>query len=149
MATLPQVLAELASVVEEPKYRFINAAAGIVNTAATLFFSADNLVNGGGSIKAEVETQRLPLRPVEVPVIDLAQWMLDTFQHDDFILVKMDIEGAEFDLVPRLIQTGAIRLIDDFKLEWHDRFKSEWVAKRWQITKELAELGIKTDGAWI
>ena len=36
---------------------------------------------------------------------------------NDFCVLKMDVEGAEFQLVPHLIATGAHRLIDEFFLE--------------------------------
>lgn len=38
--------------------------------------------------------------------------------------MKMDVEGTEFDLIPKLIENGAISLIDELFLECHDN--------RWQ-----------------
>ncbi|KAG5063440.1 hypothetical protein JHK85_004623 [Glycine max] len=50
---------------------------------------------------------------------DFANWLKKTVSKNDFVVMKMDVEGTEFDLIPRLIKTGAICLIDDIFLECH------------------------------
>ncbi|KAL2333036.1 hypothetical protein Fmac_014249 [Flemingia macrophylla] len=50
---------------------------------------------------------------------DFAEWLKSAFTRRDFVVVKMDIEGTEFHLIPRLIHTGAICLIDELFLECH------------------------------
>mmetsp|Transcript_10962 Transcript_10962/g.18648 ORF Transcript_10962/g.18648 Transcript_10962/m.18648 type:complete len:214 (+) Transcript_10962:473-1114(+) len=54
-----------------------------------------------------------------VPAIDLAGFLRTHAREDDFVVVKMDIEGAEFVVVPHLITTGAACLIDEIYLECH------------------------------
>lgn len=50
---------------------------------------------------------------------DFASWLKSTISNRDYVLVKMDVEGTEFHLIPRLIETGAICLIDEMFLECH------------------------------
>lgn len=50
---------------------------------------------------------------------DFAEWLKGAVTKRDFVVVKMDVEGTEFHLIPRLIQTGAICLIDELFLECH------------------------------
>ncbi|WOL04607.1 hypothetical protein Cni_G13329 [Canna indica] len=50
---------------------------------------------------------------------DFAAWLQRTVTEKDFVVMKMDVEGTEFDLVPRLFKTGAICLIDELFLECH------------------------------
>ncbi|KAK1428015.1 hypothetical protein QVD17_16833 [Tagetes erecta] len=50
---------------------------------------------------------------------DFANWLMNTVTEKDFVVMKMDVEGTEFDLVPKLIETGAICLIDEVFLECH------------------------------
>ncbi|KAF5821050.1 putative methyltransferase FkbM, methyltransferase type 11 [Helianthus annuus] len=50
---------------------------------------------------------------------DFADWLKNTVTENDFVVMKMDVEGTEFDLIPRLIETGAICLIDEVFLECH------------------------------
>lgn len=50
---------------------------------------------------------------------DFAQWLKTVVSEKDFVVMKMDVEGTEFDLIPRLFETGAICLIDELFLECH------------------------------
>lgn len=50
---------------------------------------------------------------------DFANWLKNTVSKKDFVVMKMDIEGTEFDLIPRLFETGAICLVDELFLECH------------------------------
>ncbi|MQM15036.1 hypothetical protein Taro_047973 [Colocasia esculenta] len=50
---------------------------------------------------------------------DFADWLKSTVSATDFVVIKMDVEGTEFDLIPRLFETGAICLIDELFLECH------------------------------
>lgn len=50
---------------------------------------------------------------------DFAWWLKSTAVERDYVVMKMDVEGTEFNLIPRLIETGAICLIDEIFLECH------------------------------
>ncbi|KAL3498299.1 hypothetical protein ACH5RR_041031 [Cinchona calisaya] len=59
----------------------------------------------------------------KVEALDLADWLIRSFSQRDFLVMKMDIEGAEVNMVKRLVESGAICLIDELFLECHyDRF---------------------------
>jgi len=45
----------------------------------------------------------------------------------DFVVAKMDIDGAEFNVIPALLATGAMRLIDELFIEFHH---SRWSWKQ-------------------
>ncbi|KAG8374460.1 hypothetical protein BUALT_Bualt11G0134500 [Buddleja alternifolia] len=55
----------------------------------------------------------------EIHGFDFADWLKNTVTERDYVVMKMDVEGTEFDLIPRLFQTGAICLIDELFLECH------------------------------
>jgi len=50
---------------------------------------------------------------------DLTKFVLNTIRPDDFAVLKMDIEGAEWRVLPHLIQSGALTLIDEMFVEIH------------------------------
>ena len=56
--------------------------------------------------------------------IDLAAFLRSHVTANDFVVVKMDIEGAEWEVVPHLVRHGAIRLIDDLFVEMHTNINS-------------------------
>ncbi len=147
MAQVAEVLKKAKAAQGKQAYYYVPAAVGTEDKLATFHFSVDNLVNGGSSM-LNVETHSENLSPAVVPVVDVASWMLASFNPEDHLLVKMDIEGAEFDVLPRLISTGAIKLIDEMKIEWHERFVAGKEDLKRDVIKDIAKLGIKVDGNW-
>jgi len=57
--------------------------------------------------------------PHRATSIDLNKWIMDNFNKEDFIHVKLDIEGGEYDVLPNMIKGGSIDYIDEFDIEFH------------------------------
>ena len=57
--------------------------------------------------------------PVSVESIDFSKWVKDTFSDDDYIILKLDIEGGEYDVLEKMIDDGNIKYIDKLYVEWH------------------------------
>lgn len=55
--------------------------------------------------------------PVTVPCFDLAAWLA---VREEGAIVKLDAEGAEYELVPHLIATGEDKRLNLLLVEWHD-----------------------------
>lgn len=78
-------------------------------------------------------------RPSLVPSIDFSQWLLRNFSKQDHIVVKMDIEGAEYKVLDRMLQDGTVGLIAKLRCEWHyDRFPSMTEAEHNRIRDAVA-----------
>tara|TARA_B110001452_G_C15235819_1_gene427872 strand:+ start:1821 stop:2726 length:906 start_codon:yes stop_codon:yes gene_type:complete len=58
-------------------------------------------------------------RRVRVPSIDLAQWLQNRFCAADLVVMKLDVEGAEYELLEHLVERGAMGLVDWLAVEWH------------------------------
>jgi len=56
---------------------------------------------------------------IEVVRVDLVSWLVKNFSRDDFIVVKMDIEGSEHKVLDKLIEEGAADFIDVLAWECH------------------------------
>lgn len=50
--------------------------------------------------------------PSDAHAIDFARWLEAHTRGADFVAVKMDIEGAEYDVLEHLLETQAIDRID-------------------------------------
>ena len=57
---------------------------------------------------------------LEIPCFDLSTWIADTFSEEDYIILKLDIEGAEYQVLNKIIEDGNIGLINELWGEWHD-----------------------------
>lgn len=55
---------------------------------------------------------------IQVISRDIAS-MIKNFDLSDFIVIKIDIEGAEYDLIMDFIKKDAIRWVDHFAIEFH------------------------------
>ena len=72
---------------------------------------------------------------ISVPAIDLAVPML-RLRPDEIVLIKLDVEGYEFELLPHLLESGALCLVDYLHIEWHPsvlpqaRLSRGWPARR-------------------
>ena len=51
--------------------------------------------------------------------IDIADFLQRRVIRDDFVVVKMDVEGAEYSILPHLVMTRSIFLIDELFVEIH------------------------------
>ena len=51
--------------------------------------------------------------------VDFSKWLLNNFEKHDSIVLKMDIEGAEFSVLPKMFDDGSIELIDKLFIEFH------------------------------
>jgi len=57
--------------------------------------------------------------PIQVQSIDFSKWIIDNFSKEDHIILKMDIEGAEYDVLEKMITDGSINYIKKAYLEFH------------------------------
>ena len=54
-----------------------------------------------------------------VPIVNVVQWMMDNFRESDFVVVKMDVEGAEHGILSGLLDHGKLGIIDILAFECH------------------------------
>ena len=60
--------------------------------------------------------------PIKVKCLDFSQWVLKTFDKDDYIILKMDIEGGEYQVLTKMILDGSIDYVNKLYIEWHSAF---------------------------
>jgi len=70
--------------------------------------------------------------------IDFSNWIRNNFQPKDYVIIKFDIEGAEYDVLEKIIQDGTLEYIDEIYIEWHSRFfnNKEKILSRESAIKE-------------
>lgn len=58
-------------------------------------------------------------QPVQVPCIDFSAWLARTFSGRDHVWLKMDIEGAEYEVLEKMLEDGSIDRVDKAFVEFH------------------------------
>jgi len=84
------------------------------------FYLAENKI--GSSLETGKNNIKLNDKVV-VKTIDLSKWITDNFSKDDYIILKIDIEGSEFKVMKCLFETKSIEYINEIYLELHSEDK--------------------------
>jgi len=124
----PNLIANLKTTY--PSVNVMEFAAFDVGGPAKLYFG-DLYINSSLHVeKCNVYADKY----VNVQTIDITKWLLDNFTKNDYIILTMDIEGAEFEVLERMFQLNAFNIIDEFYVEFHGRKISEnakLLEKKW------------------
>jgi len=104
-----------ADYLHHPEVKFLPYAAWIRNESLTLSLSSVD----GGQIQPKTGSSLSLPKLSRVRGLDFADWLMKTVTEEDYVVVKMDVGGAEFQLLPKMLNTGAICLVDELFLECH------------------------------
>ena len=81
--------------------------------------------------------------PIEVETIDLSKWIMDNFTKDDYIILKLDIEGAEYEVVEDLYETKILGYINEFHGELHGPKKGKRMIDDLKLIERLKKYDLK------
>ena len=114
-------------------YVFVPVATAASPGELTFFEGDAGLLIGGTS------PHGYAVRKHTVEQIDLSAWMKASFSKDDFLVLKMDIEGAEHEVLPKMIRDGTLSLVDVLLWECHTKHAH----RCWKLTQHLVEHGVR------
>lgn len=109
--------------------KLFKAGVGTTNGTAKFYGLADSeggKLSHGGSINREHNSSWYTAsekEAIEVEIIDFSTYLAAQSKQYRQIVVKMDIEGAEIDLLENLISSGKINLIDILYVEFHSQYQ--------------------------
>jgi FkbM family methyltransferase len=110
----------------------------IVNSVKTGSFY--NYV-GSSLLKSHPDVVRSGNVAVTVPCYDLVP-MLQQYREDDYVVVKMDVEGAEYEILRHMMLSGVMPLVDVLLAELHPFTPDSAVtleSLRWMLGKKYRE----------
>ena len=115
------------------------------NEELDFFISIDRWGDLGCTLDS-TKREKLDLaNPRKVTAIRLVEF-LDNFSYDDYIIIKLDIEGAEYRVVSDLITSGYINKINELHVEWHDWFFN---TSSQSLKNELSKYNIIVNHNWM
>ena len=85
---------------------------------------------------------------VRVESTNFSRWLDENAKDKDRVVVKMDIEGAEFDVLQKCIEDGTIKYVSEINIEWHDWYLPQMKDRKHYLIQEMNRLGVKT-GFWV
>lgn len=79
------------------------------------------------SFSSGEQTIKKDMIPVDINLVDIKQLLSDININDPEaeIYIKCDIEGEEFNVLPRLLKSEYLNTIKYIAVEWHERFWNE------------------------
>ncbi|CAO3569220.1 unnamed protein product [Mortierella alpina] len=101
---------------------FPSTVVDVKDTIRTFFMDTVNTAHDywGSSIYAShPDAVRSGAKGTDLTGINIATWLLRNTLPRDFVVVKMDIEGAEYEVIPHMADMGAWVVIDHLLVEWH------------------------------
>lgn len=125
-----------------PKICILNYAAFTEHGQATFYPGIDS------SQSSTLMTGKKPMRTWRVdynngfPVqsIDFVEWLKKNTSPTDEVLIKMDIEGSEYDIIEALLRDRQLlERIKEMRVEWHwDRYPAISKERHERVRSELA-----------
>lgn len=88
-------------------------------------FNVDTVHEGAWGSSIRDQAKKFGGQAVTVPTVNLLRLLRENTIPEDHVIVKMDIEGGEFDILPCLARSRAASLIDVLYMEEHPQFLPE------------------------
>ena len=121
----------------QDRFTIVPAAVSDTNGWATIYEHPNQLVRGGA-----LPENKAGMQPKRVHAIDVAQWLLQ-LPADAYVFLKMDIEGSEYRVLPKMIEDRSILYINELVIEWHDwQLSSDYRNKTNEIKNALSQFDI-------
>ncbi|MBM2817614.1 MAG: hypothetical protein HW401_204 [Parcubacteria group bacterium] len=134
---------------DNKKIIIFDKAASTYNGKAN-FFLHKNIKNKDGAdegstlekSKNNIDTNNF----IEVQSIDFSGFILENFKSSDEIVLKIDIEGTEYELLEKMIRDGSIKYIRSLYCEWHKHKINITKERHNSIIQKLNQLGFRLTG---
>lgn len=103
------------------KHILVRKAVWVEDTQLDFYLDKDPLKAGSTLIKSKKSAILDKKNPIKVEALDFSRWLKDNLSKDDHIILKMDIEGAEYKVLNKMIGDNTFSYIDELWIEWHQR----------------------------
>lgn len=100
-------------------------------------FNSTSELDGWGSAISNIESSHSYDTQVQVECLDFSEFVKSLGEGE--IYCKMDIEGAEFEILRKMLKDNTIELIKEIWVEWHDvDLKQESFESRKSLSEEIS-----------
>jgi len=101
-------------------FNYYNKAVWIEDGAKEFYFSRRGAE--GSTIVKEKFSNKVDFdNPELVATFDFSSWVKESFSAEDYVILKIDIEGAEYEVLGKMVDDGTIDYANQIIVEWHGR----------------------------
>ena len=119
----------------------VHRQAAWIRDGMTKFY--ESATRFGSSLLKEKKTGYLRIRtPIEVPCVCFANWLLDTARGAEYVVIKMNVEGAEYAILRQMAGRGALGLVDELYVELHGEKVGVGVEEDAALVQRMANEGL-------
>lgn len=86
------------------------------------------------------------LEEEKINCIRLSRWLYDKFNEDDYIVIKMDIEGAEYEIIADMLSEQTFQMVNELYIEFHMQQQYDVGGYIRKITEQNSDIFI--DSTW-
>jgi FkbM family methyltransferase len=97
---------------------------------------ASHIISDGYITPYYIPNEYMKSSTYKVETIDLSSFIRDNFNKNDYIVLKLDIEGMEFKVLKKMVDDNVLSYIDNIYIEWHDDLLNQDYSK---IKNEILE----------
>jgi len=126
-----------------PRLRILNKA--IWTADGKLDFHMESETSGANTLYRSRYPEGFGLTTIAVESFDFSQWVGQEFSTDDYVILSLDVEGAEFPVLTKMLQDGTLNRIDRLYVEFHPWLhppERQAVKKSRELLREAEKLGI-------
>ncbi|MBL7132263.1 MAG: FkbM family methyltransferase [Candidatus Omnitrophica bacterium] len=117
----------------------LNKAMWIDNKGLDFYFGVSTLA---GNVVENKQTDTTK-KSIKVDSVDFGQWLKENFKQEDIIFVKLDIEGAEYPILDKMLKDESIEYVDKLYVEFHSSIMDDITeAKDKELVDAIKKLGI-------
>jgi len=109
----------MRSYLDLKNHTFHRKAIWIYDGRIDFYLSNTNLGNGSSLLKTKKTGYLDKKNPIGIQCIDFSQWIKKHFQKEDDIILKLDIEGAEYEVLNKMIEDDTLCYINELMISWH------------------------------
>lgn len=113
-------------------------AAAVWTEDGTRDFYLDPVDGDGSSLLRDKRTGALDRdHPIQIATVDLSAWI---GQQGDDVILKLDVEGAEYAVIDKMLSDGTARYVRELLIEWHwakvgvSEVAHKALLERWEAT---------------
>jgi FkbM family methyltransferase len=127
----------------------IKSAVWTENTTMPFYVSKDEREVASSLLSeklCKVNNQKIPYfkeTPLEVDCIDFSQWLKETVKPYWHVTIKMDIEGAEYAVLKKMLNENTIMLAKNLYVEFHLETIMDKKEEHFALVFALSDRGVK------